>query len=365
MPAHIIIRDGSPYWWASTDIWVVPGTDPNGAPGAPVAGQPAYLWAHAANTGSGLANGTRIDFYWADPSAQVIVGTATPIGSAFVDLDLNPAGQDVLCLVPWMPVIVNGGHECLLAVAHGPGDSNPIPDPLPNGYVFNPPAHDQIAQRNITVLMASMLAAAMVISVRALPRQDKLAFVSVEYGDELDQRQLMLLGLDKMDLRPAPRGAVQVELSLQPVCGSKHGHGHGYAETQAGQPQDQEAARSATAAGTYAAGSEAGGDETLDKEPGVVEDDMGAAGSAGPDGAVDSGAPEGADYGKRGLRVEVKRGTAAAVYAAFSAERLHPGQYQLVHLVERSQGKVLGGVSYVVVQPPRRHAEQAQQGEQA
>jgi hypothetical protein len=217
--------------------------------------------------------------------------------------------------------------------------------------------------------MASMLAAAMVISVRALPRQDKLAFVSVEYGGELDQRQLTLLGLDKMDLRPAQRGAVQVELSLEPICGGKHGHGHGVGEESAGQPaeqeQQQEQVLSVSVAKTYAAGSEVGGDETLDQEPGAVEDDMGAAGSAGPDGAVDSGALEGADYGKRGLRVEVKRGTAAAVYAAFSAERLHPGQYQLVHLVEHSQGKVLGGVSYVVVQPPRRHADQAQQGEQA
>lgn len=367
MPAHITIRDGSPYWWASTDIWAVPGADPNGAPGAPVAGQPAYLWAHAANTGNALANGTRIDFYWADPSAQIIVGTATPIGSAFVDLDLNPAGQDVLCLVPWMPVIVNGGHECLLAVAHGPGDTNPIPDPLPNGYVFDPPAHDQIAQRNITVLMASMLAAAMVISVRALPRQDKEAFISVEYGGELEQRQLMLLGLDKMDLRPAPRRAVRVALSLEPACGGKPRHGHEAGQgaddglpagRHGGQPEDHEQVLSVSVAKTYAAGSEVGGDETLEEnEPGAVEDDMSAAGAAGPGGAIDSGALEGADYSKRGLRVSLRRGTAAAVYAAFSADGLRPGQYQLVHIIERSQGKVVGGVSYVVVQPMRQQGE--------
>jgi hypothetical protein len=386
MPAHITIRDGSPYWWASTDIWVVPGTDPNGAPGAPVAGQPAYLWAHAANSGNTVANGTRIDFYWADPSAQVVVGAANPVGSAFVDLDLDPAGQDVLCLVPWMPVIVNGGHECLLAVAHAPGDRNPIPDPLPNGYVFDPPAHDQIAQRNITVLTAGMLAAAMVISVRALPRQDKEAFISVEYGGELDQRQMALLGLDQMALRPAPQRAVQVELSLEPLCGGKPRHGRDHDENvggnvgnnqgnhavdgggeagrqtaDGGQQADREQVLAVSVAKTYAAGSEVGGDETLEQEPGVVEDDMGAAGAAAqPGGAadrsggVDSGELEGADYGRhgsRGLRVPLRRGMAAAVYAAFSAHGLRPGQYQLVHILERSQGKLVGGVSYVVVQP--------------
>jgi hypothetical protein len=332
MPAHITIRDGSPYWWTSTDIWVVPGTDPNGSPGTPVAGQPAYLWAHAANLGNTQANGTRIDFYWADPSAQVIVGNATAIGSAFVDLapepdPNNPVGQDVLCLVPWVPVIVNGGHECLLAVAHVPGDTAPIPDPLPNGYVFDPPAHDQIAQRNITVLVASMLQAAMVISVRALPRQDKEAFISVEYGGELDERQLALLGLRGLQLRPAPQRTVQVELSLQPLCGGKERHPH--AEEAAEPPG-------------YGAGSEVGGDidvEAQGQEPGAAEDDLGAA--AGTD----------TDYGnKRGLRVSLRRGTAAAVYAAFSADGLRPGQYQLVHIIERSQGKVAGGVSYVVVQ---------------
>ncbi|CAN7702748.1 hypothetical protein LJR289_005702 [Pseudoduganella sp. LjRoot289] len=431
MPAHIIIRDGSPYWWASTDIWVVPGADPNAAPGTPVAGQPAYIWAHAVNSGNSTANGTRIDFYWADPSAQVVVGSATAVGSAFVDLDTDPAGQDVLCLVPWMPVVVNGGHECLLAVAHGPNDSSPIPDPLPNGYVFDPPAHDQIAQRNITVLLASMLASNTVISVRALPRQDKEAVLTVEFGGDLDERQLALLGLQKMQLRQAPRRAVQVELSLEPLCGGRHGWGHGGGHGQhgggdtqqqgGGYPAGSEQVLQVSVAKTYAAGSEVGGDETLAKEPGVVEDDLGAVGGpadqgslggegggsdnsgggsgsgeggsgsgeggsgsgeggsgsgsgsgeggsgsgamgsaigsgAAGTGAIDSGALEGADYSGRGrhgqqVRLHVRRGTAAAVYAAFSNDGLEPGQYQLVHVVERNQGKVVGGVSYVVVRP--------------
>jgi len=167
----------------------------------------------------------------------------------------------------------------------------------------------------------------MVISVRALPRQDKEAFISVEYGGELDERQLALLGLRGLQLRPAPQRAVQVELSLQPLCGGKERHQH--------------AAEAAEPPG-YGAGSEVGGGlevEAQGQEPGAAEDDLGAA--AGTD----------TDYGnKRGLRVSLPRGTAAAVYAAFSADGLRPGQYQLVHIIERSQGKVAGGVSYVVVQ---------------
>jgi hypothetical protein len=45
MAALLDIPDGpSPYVWESSAIWVVPGADPLGKPGQPVAGQPAYLW---------------------------------------------------------------------------------------------------------------------------------------------------------------------------------------------------------------------------------------------------------------------------------------------------------------------------------
>ena len=41
MAVELLIRDGSPAWWESPDIWVVPGTDPSGAEGPPVAGSTA------------------------------------------------------------------------------------------------------------------------------------------------------------------------------------------------------------------------------------------------------------------------------------------------------------------------------------
>jgi len=97
MSAQLVIRDGSPYWYLSPDIWVVPGNDPSGSPGNPIAGQTAYLWAQVAHTGSTDANGVSIDFYWANPALQVTRSNATLVGSAFTDVAAGGT-QDALCL---------------------------------------------------------------------------------------------------------------------------------------------------------------------------------------------------------------------------------------------------------------------------
>ena len=276
MSAHLLIHDGPlPYWWVSPDIWVVPGADPNGPPGSPIAGKAAYLWARVSNIGNVAANGTRVDFYWANPSAQLAVGVATQIGSAFVDLDPGDT-QDVLCLVPWIPVIVNGGHECVLAVAHGAGDTNPIPDPLPNGYPFDPPSHDQIAQLNLSVLDAGMQGAPLSISVNAMRRSEKQAHLAVEFGREVDERVLAHMAV--RDLRPAQKNLLEVSLSREPRCGEH------------------------------------------------------------PD-----------PHGKTELEVDVPRGTWVPVFVNIHAKNLGHNQYQMVHIVERSGKKIVGGVSYLVV----------------
>lgn len=274
MPAHLVIKDGDPHWWASQDIWVVPGNDPNAPPGSPIAGMNAYLWARVANTGTTAANGGRVDFYWANPAAQIAVGVATQIGSAYVDLAPGET-QEVLCLVPWVPVIVNGGHECVLAVAHGPGQRDPLPDPLPNGFSFDPKAHDQIAQRNLSVLAAYIHMPPSAIYVNAPRRADKRARVAVEIGGALDRRALELLGLH--GLRPAAAEVVEVGLAREARCGD-------------------------------------------------------------PDAPME-----------RELEVLVPRGTTLPVFVTVHAAALAHGEYQLVHLVEQVDGKVVGGVSYVVL----------------
>src|SRR6218665_2877518 len=145
--AQLEIRDGTP-WWLSPDLWVVPGDDPSGAAGSPIAGQNNYLWARVRNTGDRAVSMARVDFFWSNPATGVLRSTSqqigsplphppppgqqkltslspTPargvlrstsqqIGSSFTDLAPGET-KEVLCVSPWVPVIVNGGHECVVA----------------------------------------------------------------------------------------------------------------------------------------------------------------------------------------------------------------------------------------------------------
>jgi hypothetical protein len=147
MSVQLEIRDGNP-WWLSPDLWTVPGDDPEGSPGSPIVGAPTYMWAAVRNTGSSPVDNATVHFYWANPSVGFDRSTANPIGTAFVSLGPGQA-QDVLCLTPWVPAFVNGGHECVLAEAFSASD------PLPAGPDFNVPTDRHVAQRNLEVLMAS------------------------------------------------------------------------------------------------------------------------------------------------------------------------------------------------------------------
>ena len=146
MSVLLEIRDGNP-WYLSTDVWVVPGDDPNGPPGIPIAGANAYLWARVQNNGTDRVQNATVRFYWANPSVGFDRTTANLIGSAFVSLNAGQ-GSEVLCLVPWVPVIVNDGHECVLAEAFHPVD------PLPASPDFNVPTDRHVAQRNLSVVVA-------------------------------------------------------------------------------------------------------------------------------------------------------------------------------------------------------------------
>lgn len=208
MSVQLLIRDGNPHWYLSPDIWVVPGNDPSGTPGNPISGQAAYLWAHLTNNGSTNANGVRVDFYWANPALQVTRSNATLIGSAYADV-MAGGNQDALCLIPWTPIIVNNGHECLVAVANHPGD--PLPNPLPDE--FNPPTYRQIAQKNLTVFVANMYASIIAITVSGLKRTDKSVILKCEVGGQLDAGILANLGLE--NFRPAKKTSVEAGISTE------------------------------------------------------------------------------------------------------------------------------------------------------
>lgn len=150
MPVQLEILDGNP-WWLSPNIWVVPGGDPLGAPGVPIAGMPAYMWARVRNSGETPVVNAEVRFYWADPSSAFDRTTANLVGSAFVTLQAGEV-TEVLLLVPWIPEFVNNGHECILAEAF-----HPFADPLSASPAFNVPTDRHVAQRNLSVAMASAM----------------------------------------------------------------------------------------------------------------------------------------------------------------------------------------------------------------
>lgn len=194
MAVELLIRDGSPDWWESPDIWVVPGSDPNGPAGTPVVGGPAYLLATVRNDGDVDVSQVQVDFWVADPSLQIRKGTANHIGTAFADV---PAGgaQDVLCLAPWHVTLVNGGHECVVVEASSPAD--PLAPPPADPDVLDAPTYRQIAQRNLSVaVVIGMARTEVVIGVNAGPRADKAVELEVSGGRALSQELLASLGLE-------------------------------------------------------------------------------------------------------------------------------------------------------------------------
>ena len=133
------------------------------------------------------------------------------LGSAFATI---PAGatREVLCLVPWVPVIVNDGHECVVVVANHPGD--PLPTPPPDA--FDPPAYRQVAQRNLTVLVASSKTMMLRLAVGGLLRRRKTVLLVAEVGAELERETLALLGLG--DVRHAKEHVSEIGLSPRRDC---------------------------------------------------------------------------------------------------------------------------------------------------
>lgn len=211
MSTILEIRDGDPHWWNSPDIWVVPGTDPNGSPGQPIAGEPAFLWGRVYNKGDLTVFGALVNFYWSNPATGVLRSNSTLIGSAFVDL--NPVEtKEVLCVIPWIPQIVNNGHECIVAeIIHS---SDPLPSPLLDP--FDPSTYKQIAQKNLTVLAMKKSMMVMPIQLAASIRNEKHFLVMIEVGGKLDKLTLFQAGLE--GYRPAKHTELKVGLSLDPSC---------------------------------------------------------------------------------------------------------------------------------------------------
>jgi hypothetical protein len=128
-------------FWESPDVWVQSSLGIN----QPVPGEDNTVFANINNYGMQDATGVQVKFWWADPSLAITEATANLIGIGFVDV---PSGWSVQlqCPTPWVPVIVNGGHECLIAEAY-----IPVQDPL--SAPMDPMDDRHVGQKNEQLVM--------------------------------------------------------------------------------------------------------------------------------------------------------------------------------------------------------------------
>jgi hypothetical protein len=154
-------------FWESPDIWTAQG-DPATTPAVPsdpggvvTAGKPNTVYAHVWNLGFAPLAGIRVEFYWFNPSTGIDGSHANLIGMARCELagrGMPGSHKLVKCPKPWMPVMQNGGHECLVVRASGIGD--PI-----GGNEWQPWQNRHVAQRNVSVVQAGAGVSALIGSL--------------------------------------------------------------------------------------------------------------------------------------------------------------------------------------------------------
>ena len=133
---------GGACFWLSPDIWIE-SSDPLGRA---VAGEQNFVHARVFNLGKAVSIPTRVDFYWADPSVGLGAEDMNFIGTEWVEIAPHTA-KDIRCNTAWVPIFVNGGHECLKVNCNN-GMLDPIQHP------FQPTVDRHAGQRNITVIQA-------------------------------------------------------------------------------------------------------------------------------------------------------------------------------------------------------------------
>jgi hypothetical protein len=144
MTVELEIEDGDP-WYLSPNLWNVPGR-PDASPGSPVFGQPNFLWAKIRNRGSTRVENAQVNYYWANPSVGFDRNTVNRVGTAYITLEGRMTG-DALCLTPWIPRYIQGGHICILAEAF-----HPVLDPLPISRDFDVQTDRHVAQNNLSII---------------------------------------------------------------------------------------------------------------------------------------------------------------------------------------------------------------------
>jgi hypothetical protein len=129
-------------FWESPDIAI---DGPAGDPDIATPGQANRVNVHIWNLGLADCWAAHVDLYWCNPSVGINPAVANAIGSQVVPL---AAGQHAVVSFDWVPVLVNNGHECLVAQVYDPV-SDPVVAP------FNPVQDRHVGQRNVSVVQVA------------------------------------------------------------------------------------------------------------------------------------------------------------------------------------------------------------------
>ncbi len=139
--------------WESVDIIVVPGIVVNydgvSSTLTPQAGMPHTIFVHVWNLGRLPAIGVKLRVYWVNPSFSPEDPAHPPhlISSMYLDLPdrQSPNCHQLFRLPdPWIPVVENGGHECLFAKVDCFADGG--------GVGFSAATNRHVGQRNLNLV---------------------------------------------------------------------------------------------------------------------------------------------------------------------------------------------------------------------
>lgn len=111
-------------FWESPDVW----TEGSRGINQPVVNEPTKVFARISNLGLNDAVGVRVKYWWANPSLTITEQTAHLIGGTTVNI-LSNYSLVFQCPTDWVPILENGGHECLIVEACIPS-FDPLNDPM-------------------------------------------------------------------------------------------------------------------------------------------------------------------------------------------------------------------------------------------
>lgn len=193
----------STVFWESPDVWVTSTLGVN----QPIPGEPNQVFARVSNFGLQQANGIVVKFWWANPSLTITEASANLIGVAFVDI---PSLRSVVveCPDPWVPIVENEGHECLLAEAY-----LPVVDPL--SAPMDPLADRHVGQKNEQLVGVSP-GQKFRVPVQALNPSAKLVHAAIEvHAVELTSVPRLIGERFGPEAKLTPPRAVEASLALE------------------------------------------------------------------------------------------------------------------------------------------------------